>query len=121
MRYSETEARSIIEKFKKNSIDDLDTLFNRGALPEFETLEGDTAGVILALNSENPWCLTCVIKIAFKSPLGRWTGKKFNTLYNESKKGYGINLFNRLIYMRTIHVYKPIPVYTSSRFFKGSA
>jgi len=93
MRYSETEARSIIEKFKKNSIDDLDTLFNRGALPEFETLEGDTAGVILALNSENPWCLTCVIKIAFKSPLGRWTGKKFNTLYNESKKGHGINLF----------------------------
>ncbi len=83
----------IIEQFKKCSIDDLDTLFNGEALPELEVLEGETAGAILALNPENPWWLTCVIKIAFKSPLGRWTGKKFNTPYNEGKKGHGINLF----------------------------
>ncbi len=93
MRYFETKAIAIIEQLKKCSIDDLDTLFNREALPEFEELEGDTAGAILALNPENSWWLTCIIKIAFKSPLGRWTGKKFLASFNEGEKGYGINLF----------------------------
>jgi hypothetical protein len=93
MRYSETEAIAIIEQLKKCSIDDLDTLFNRETFPLFEDLEGETTGAILALNPENPWWLKCVIKIAFKSPLGQWTGKKFITHFNESKKGLGINLF----------------------------
>jgi hypothetical protein len=34
-----------------------------------------------------------VIKIAFKSPLGQWTGKKFITPFDEGKKGNGINMF----------------------------
>ncbi|MHC4320927.1 MAG: hypothetical protein ACYST3_01490 [Planctomycetota bacterium] len=93
MRYSVTEANVIIEHFRKCSIDDLDTLFNRETLPKFEELKGDTAGAILALNPENPWWLKCMIKIAFKSPLGQWTGKKFITPFNEGKKGHGINLF----------------------------
>ena len=93
MRYSETGAIAIIEQLKKCSIDDLDTLFNREALPLFEELEGETAGAILALNPENPWWLKYVIKIAFKSPLGRWTGKKFLTSFKEGNKGHGINLF----------------------------
>jgi hypothetical protein len=93
MPYSETEAIAIIEQFKKSSISDLDTLFKRETLPLFEELEGETAGAILALNPENPWWLTCVIKIAFKSPLGRWTGKKFLTPFNNEEKGHGINLF----------------------------
>ena len=93
MPYSETEAIAIIEQLKKCSINDLDTLFKRETLPLFEELEGETAGAILALNPENPWWLTCVIKIAFKSPLGRWTGKKFITPFNNEEKGYGINLF----------------------------
>jgi len=93
MRYSETEAIAMIEQLKKCSIDDLDTLFNRETLPLFEEIEGDTAGAILALNPENPWWLTCVIKIVFKSPLGQWTGKKFITPFNNEKKGHGINLF----------------------------
>jgi hypothetical protein len=93
MRYSETEAMAIIEHFKKCSIDDLDTLFNRETLPLFEELEGKTAGAILALNPGNPWWLECVIKIAFHSPLGQWTGKKFITPFNEGSKGRGINLF----------------------------
>ena len=93
MRYSETEAMAIIEQFKKKSISDLDTLFSRETLPIFEELKGDTAGAILALNPENPWWLKCVIKIAFKSPLGQWTGKKFITPFNNEKKGHGINLF----------------------------
>ncbi len=93
MRYSETEAMAIIEHFKKCSIDDLDTLFNRETLPLFEELEGETAGAILALNPGNPWWLKCVIKIAFKSPLEQWTGKKFLTSFNEGEKGHGINLF----------------------------
>ncbi len=93
MRYSETEAAAVFEQLKKCSIDDLDTLFNRGTLPEFEEVKGDTAGAILALNPENPWWLTCIIKIVFKSPLGRWTGKKFITPFNREKKGHGINLF----------------------------
>ena len=93
MRYSETEAMTIIEQFKKSSIKDLDTLFNSETLPIFEELEGETAGVILALNPGNPWWLTCIIKIVFKSPLGRWTGKKFITPFNEGKKGHGVNLF----------------------------
>ncbi len=84
---------AIIEQFKKSSIDDLDTLFNRETLPLFEELEGETAGAILALNPGNPWWLKCVIKIAFKSPLERWTGKKFLTSFNEGKKGHGVNLF----------------------------
>jgi len=86
MRYSETEAMAIIEQFKKSSIKDLDTLFNREALPIFEGLEGKTAGAILALNPGNPWWLKCVIKIAFKSPLGLWIVKKFITPFNECKK-----------------------------------
>jgi hypothetical protein len=93
MRYSATEAMAIIEQFKKSSIKDLDTLFNREPLPKFEEIEGETAGAILALNPGNPWWLKCMIKIAFKSPLGRWTGKKFITPFNEGKKGRGINLF----------------------------
>ena len=93
MRYSETEARSIIKQFKKSSIDNLDTLFNKETLPKFEELEGETAGGILALNPENPGWLKCVIKIAFKSPLGQWTGKKFITSFNKGKKGHGMNLF----------------------------
>jgi hypothetical protein len=83
----------IIEHLKKSSIDELDTLFNRKTLPIFEELEGETAGAILALNPGNPWWLKCIIKIAFKSPLGWWTGKKFLTSFNEGKKGYGNNLF----------------------------
>ncbi|MFV1975868.1 MAG: hypothetical protein ACC651_08970, partial [Candidatus Scalindua sp.] len=93
MRYSETEAVAITKQLKKCSIGDLDTLFNRETLPLFEELEGDTAGAILALNPENPWWLTCVAKIVFKSPLGQWTGKKFLTPFNNEKKGHGINLF----------------------------
>ncbi len=93
MRYSETEAVAITKQLKKCSIGDLDTLFNRETLPLFEELEGDTAGAILAMNPENPWWLTCVIKIVFKSPLGQWTGKKFLTPFNNEKKGHGINLF----------------------------
>ena len=93
MRYSETEAMATIEHFKKCSMDDLDTLFNRETLPLFEELEGETAGAILALNPGNPWWLKCVIKIAFKSPLKQWTGKKFLTSFNEGEKGHGINLF----------------------------
>ncbi len=93
MRYSETEAMAIIEQFKRSSINDLDTLFNRETLPKFEELEGETAGAILALNPGNPWWLTCIIKIAFKSPLGQWSGKKFLTPFSKEKKGHGINLF----------------------------
>ena len=93
MRYSEKEAVAIFEQLKRCSIDDLDTLFDTEALPGFEELEGDTAGEILALNPENPWWLKCVIKIAFKSPLRQWTGKKFITSFNEGKEGRGINLF----------------------------
>ncbi len=93
MRYSETEAIAIIEQLKKCSIDDLDALFNRETLPLFEELEGDTAGAILTLNPENPWWLTCVIKITFKSPLKRWAGKRFITPFNNEIKGHGINLF----------------------------
>ena len=93
MRYSEKEAIAIFEQLKRCSINDLDALFDTEALPGFEELEGDTAGEILALNPENPWWLKCVIKIAFKSPLGRWTGKKFLTTFNKEKKGHGINLF----------------------------
>jgi len=93
MRYSEKEAVAIFEQLKRCSIDDLDTLFDTEALPGFEELEGETAGEILALNPENPWWLKCVIKIAFKSPLRQWTGKKFITSFNEGKEGRGINLF----------------------------
>ncbi len=93
MRYSVSEAIVNIEQLKKCSINDLDTLFNTEALPEFEELEGETTGAILALNPENPRWLKCVIKIVFKSPLGQWTGKKFITPFNEVKKGHGINLF----------------------------
>ena len=93
MRYSEAEAMAIIEQLKKCSIDDLDTLFNTEDLPKFEEVEGETAGAILALNPGNSRWLTCIIKIACKSPLGRWTGKKFITSFNEGKKGYGVNLF----------------------------
>jgi len=93
MRYSETEAMAIIEHFKKCSINDLDTLFNRETLPLFKELEGETAGTILALNPENPLWLKCVIKIAFKSPLRQWIGKKFIASFNEGEKGHGINLF----------------------------
>ena len=93
MRYSVTQANVIIEQLKKCSISDLDTLFNKETLPTFEEIKGDTAGKILALNPENPWWLKCVIKIAFKSPLRRWTGKKFLTSFHEGEKGTGINLF----------------------------
>lgn len=93
MRYSTTEARVIIEQFKKCSISDLDKLFNVETLPVFEELEGETAGAILALNPENSWWLMCMIKIIFKSPLGKWTGKRFLTSFNKGKKGYGTNLF----------------------------
>lgn len=100
MRYSATEARVVIEQFIKYSNSDLDTLFNAGTLPMFEELEGETAGAILALNPENPWWLTCVIKIVFKSPLGQWTGKKFITPFNKGKKGHGINLFKSKYFPR---------------------
>ncbi len=93
MRYSETEVIAIIEQLKKCSIYDLDRLFSGEALPGSEEFEGETAGAILALNPGNPWWLKCVIKIAFKSPLGRWTGKKFITPFNKERKGHGINLF----------------------------
>jgi|TARA_B100002003_G_C13913477_1_gene444465 hypothetical protein len=93
MRYSVSETNVIIEHFKKSSIDELDMLFYRETLPIFQELEGETAGAILALNTGNPWWLKCIIKITFKSPLGRWTGKKFITSFNEGKKGYGNNLF----------------------------
>lgn len=93
MRYSETEAMAIIESFRKSSTDGLDMLFNREILPMFEELEGETVGAILALNPVNPWWLNCIIKIAFKSPLGQWKGKKFLTPLNNKKKGHGINMF----------------------------
>ncbi|GAX61858.1 leucyl aminopeptidase [Candidatus Scalindua japonica] len=94
MQYSETDAIAIIERFKKRPIIDLDTLFNRGIVPVYKDVAGETAGAILALNPENPWWLTWVIKITFKSTLGKWTGKKFITPFYKEKKGYGINLFN---------------------------
>lgn len=93
MRYSVNEANVIIEQFKKSSFDELNKLFNRKTLPTFEEIEGETAGAILALNTGNPWWLKCIIQIVFKSLLGRWTGKKFLTSFNEGKKGHGINLF----------------------------
>ncbi len=93
MRYSVNEANVIIEQFKKSSIDELDKLFNSETLPTSEEIEGETAGAILTLNTGNPWWLKCIIKITFKSLLGRWTGKKFLTSFNEGKKGHGINLF----------------------------
>ena len=94
MRYSETEAMVIIEQLKKSPISDLDTLFNRATLPIFEDLEGKTAGAILTLNPKNPWWLTGIFHVAFKSPLGKWTGKKRLTSFNEGEKSYGINLFD---------------------------
>jgi hypothetical protein len=100
MRYSVSEAIVNIEQLKKYSINDLDTLFNTEALPEFEELEGETTGAILALNPGNPWWLKCAIKIVFKSPLGQWTGKKFITPFNEEKKGHGINLFKSKYFPR---------------------
>ena len=100
MRYSEKEAIAIFEQLKRCSINDLDALFDTEALPGFEELEGDTAGEILALNPENPWWLKCVIKIAFKSPLRQWTGKKFITSFNEGKEGYGINLFKSRYFLQ---------------------
>ncbi len=93
MRYSISEAIVIIAQLKKCSINDLDTLFNTEALPKFEELNGETSGAILALNPENPWWLKCVIMIVFKSPLRRWTGKKFLTHFDKEKKGHGTNLF----------------------------
>ena len=44
MRYSEKEVVAIFEQLKRCSIDDLDTLFDMEALPEFEELEGEQQG-----------------------------------------------------------------------------
>ncbi len=93
MRYSVSEARVVIEQFRKCSVSDLDALFDAGTLPIFDELEGETAGAILALNPKNPWWLMCVIKIVFKTPLGQWTGKRFLTSFDKEKNGYGVNLF----------------------------
>ena len=100
MRYSVSEAIVIIKQLKICSINDLDTLFNTEALPKFEELGGETSGAILALNPENPWWLKSVIKIVFKSPLGRWIGKKFIIPFGKEKKGHGINLFNTKYFPR---------------------
>ena len=93
MRYSVSEARVVIEQFRKCSVSELDAFFNVGTLPMFDELEGETAGAILALDPVNPRWLMCVIKIVFKSHLGQWTGKKFLTSFDKGKNGYGVNLF----------------------------
>ncbi len=101
MRYTENEAKAIIEQFNECSLTDLGAMFNRESTPMFEEFEGETKGAFLSWNPKNSWWLMCLIRICFNSPFARWIGKQFITSFNEEKKGHGVNLFkNKFIPLR---------------------
>jgi len=97
-RYSREDAQTIIAKLKTKPFEDLHPLFKEGSLPSFYEIEGDTTGSLLPWDPETPWWVKLQSVILFDSPLGRWTGKRFMTPFNEGKRGKGINLFqNRVL------------------------
>jgi len=100
-RRSLEDAQVIIARFKKYSFDDFHKLFKEGKPPSFDEVEGDTAGSFLALNPKAGWWRKAALAVAFDNPLARWKGKRFETPFDEDKKGKGINLFqNRLFRQR---------------------
>ncbi len=97
MRFSKTGAKEVIHELQKCSMSDLDRFFNEKNVPNFDEIEGETAGAILSFNPKNPLWLQLLIRITLKSPLGQWSGKKFITPFGRDKKGYGTNLFKNKI------------------------
>jgi hypothetical protein len=97
-RYSRVDAQAILVKFRQRSFEELRLLFNEGKAPTFEETEGNTVGLILALNPKVSWWLKLGSKILFDSPFARWAGKAFLTPFNEKAGGKGINIFqNRIL------------------------
>jgi len=102
-RYSREDAQAILAKFRKNSFEELRLLFKEGKAPTFEETEGNTVGLILALNPRVGWLLKLGSKLLFDGPFARWAGKRFLTSFSENKRGKGINIFqNRFLPHRYI-------------------
>ena len=76
-RYSREDAQAILAKFRKNSFEELRLLFKEGKAPTFEETEGNTVGLILALNPRVGWLLKLGSKLLFDGPLPAGQGKDF--------------------------------------------
>ena len=110
---SAEDAQIIMARFRGYSFGDLHPLFKEGKTPLFEEIEGDTVGSFLALNPKTELWRKLALKIFFDNPLARWKGKRFITLFDEDKRGRGINLFwNRILPQRF-----PIETYISKSLF----
>lgn len=91
----------IFRELKEKTFDDLHLLFKNGSVPKFKEIEGDTLGRFLAMNSTLSPLMRFFIKLLFESPIGRWTGKKFITSFDNGNRGNGVNLFaNRIMSIR---------------------
>ena len=98
---STEDVQTIIARFREYSFDDLHPLFEEGKTPLFKEIEGDTVGSFLVLNPKTGLWRKLALKIFFDNPLARWKGKRFVTLFDEEKRGKGINLFrNRILPQR---------------------
>ena len=111
--HSTEDAQTIIARLREYSFDDLHPLFKEGKTPLFKEIEGDTAGSFLALNPKTGLWRKLGLRIFFDNPVARWEGKRFLTLFDEEKRGKGINLFRNLIIPQRF----PIETYISKSFF----
>ncbi len=112
-QHSKEEAQRVMVSLREYSFDDLHPLFKEGQTPLFEEIEGDTIGSFLALNPKTGLWRKLALRIFFDNPLARWKGKRFFTLFDEEKKGEGINLFrNRILPQRF-----PVDTYVNKSLF----
>lgn len=92
-RFTQEEAQANIARLGPFSQGDLDSMFREGRVPDFEEIEGRTAGGWLAKPPEHYWWSDLFIKVFLASPWARWSGKGFFTPFGEKKIGRGANLF----------------------------
>lgn len=99
-RFTLQESERTINDHRSLSIDQLDDMFVRGTVPQFNEIEGDTAGNWLAKRAKH-WWADVFIKVILGSPWAQWSGKRISTPFEGIMGGKGINLFhNRLFPVR---------------------
>lgn len=96
--YTEEEAGRILRNLDRKTNEELENLFRKGDIPTYDDVEGETLGMFIGWNRDNPWMVNFLVKLLFDSPVGRWTGKEFTESFDSKKRGKGINLFDNYLF-----------------------
>jgi hypothetical protein len=99
-RCTRDEAKAIMHRLQKCSLDELDCMFQQGRVPVFSEIAGRNPGVELAWNPRTPGINKMSWWVVGDGYFSRWSGMEFIKPFDGDKRGDGFNLYRNRYWKR---------------------